>query len=88
MPTEHIHRFRLPPPNGPTSVGKCGCGERREMWNSIDTGMDSGHWRAVSDRTKTGKRRMSVEEMRAVEASKRETMMELSAAVSGTMRWE
>jgi len=88
MPTEHVHQFRLPSPNGPTSVGKCACGEGREMYNSLDTAMDSGHWRAVSDRTKNGKRRMSVEEMRAVEKSKRETMMELSTAVSGTMWWE
>ena len=89
MSTEHVHQFRLPPPNGPIAVGVCSCGERREMWNSLDPGdRISGHWRAVSDRTKTGKRRMSVEEMRAVEASKKATMMNLSAAVSGTMWWE
>ena len=85
----HTHRFRLPPPNGPIAVGQCACGERREMWNSLDPGdRSSGHWLAVSNRTKTGKRRMSTEEMRAVEASKRETMMELSAAVLGAKRWE
>jgi hypothetical protein len=32
---DHDHKFMLPPPNGPTAVGICGCGERREMNNSL-----------------------------------------------------
>jgi len=84
---EHVHRFRVPPPNGPTSVGKCSCGEGREMFNSLDTSRESAHWRDVSERTRTGKRKMTTAEMRAVEESKRQTMMNLASAVAGTKQW-
>jgi hypothetical protein len=32
----HVHRFRVDPPDGPTSTGRCDCGETRDFRNSAD----------------------------------------------------
>ena len=35
MSKKHIHKYIFPPPNGPTSIGKCKCGAKQEAHNSI-----------------------------------------------------
>ncbi len=41
---KHIHKFIYPPPNGPVSIGKCKCGEKKEGFNSMD-GRFGSVWR-------------------------------------------
>lgn len=41
---KHIHKFIYPPPNGPESIGKCRCGEKKLGYNSMD-GRGSSVWR-------------------------------------------
>lgn len=38
---EHRHTWRLKPPNGPVTQGKCRCGARRDFPNSTDRDF---HW--------------------------------------------
>lgn len=32
---KHIHKYIFPPPDGPTSIGKCKCGATQEGFNSV-----------------------------------------------------
>tara|TARA_R100001510_G_C7500034_1_gene104111 strand:+ start:216 stop:374 length:159 start_codon:yes stop_codon:yes gene_type:complete len=41
---KHIHKFIYPPPNGPESIGKCRCGEKKIGYNSMD-GRFGSVWR-------------------------------------------
>ena len=41
---KHIHKFIFPAPNGPVSIGKCKCGEKKEGFNSMD-GRFGSVWR-------------------------------------------
>ena len=34
--TAHAHRYLLASPDGPTSLGRCDCGVRREFANSVE----------------------------------------------------
>ena len=43
----HRHTFRFPPPNGPTSLGVCACGDIREGVNFIDAGYNG--WRGPEE---------------------------------------
>lgn len=33
---KHIHHWRLPEPDGPTSLGTCSCGDARPFKNYVD----------------------------------------------------
>lgn len=53
--SECLHRWRIPTPDGPTSLATCNlCGERREFRNSIDSDdASSVAFRGTNRRPKT-----------------------------------
>ena len=49
LDTAHVHHWRLEPPNGPTSVGHCACGESRVFANTEGDGKVSRRdWNSIT----------------------------------------
>ena len=50
MRRKHQHHFKVASPNGPTSKGKCRCGETREFFNTYDAFIKKRSWNSMGSR--------------------------------------